>query len=532
MALFNRKKHAEKDANVHLNFMGGPSYDVTDPLARLRVAAASCFFGEPMYYHRDRADKRPIRAHVPHRLDDAAVAHLRSTLNALDPQEWRGLTPSEVLERAIDAALDHDLEGTLKLAAELRGAYHVRVTPQVMLVRAARHSASKGTGLVRRYAQDIVRRPDESATGLAYQLARFGKPIPNALKKAWKDALERADELGLAKYRLESREVGTLDVMNLVHPASDAVNKLARGELKLRENTWESLVSARGASKEAWTDAVQVMGHMALLRNLRNLVQHGVEPAVYTNELRRGAATGRQLPFRYYSAWKALKDVNAPSEVARAVEDALEASLTNLPTFSGRVMSLCDNSGSATGTTTSKMGTVRVSTIANLTAVLTAKRAERGFVGVFGDRLETFEVDSGERTLKALERAEKLGRGVGGGTENGIWLFWDRAIRERQHFDAVFVYSDQQAGHGGLYGTDPKAYRDFLWPSGGHYIDVPKLVATYRRDVNPNVLVFLVQVAGYTDTILPETYAGTFILGGWSDALLRYAAEMSRTFRT
>ena len=49
-----------------------------------------------------------------------------------------------------------------------------------------------------------------------------------------------------------------------------------------------------------------------------------------------------------------------------------------------------------------------------------------------------------------------------------------------------------QAGHGGLYGTNKAKYREFGWGAGGQYIDVAKLVSTYRKRVNPKVKVFLV----------------------------------------
>lgn len=38
----------------------------------------------------------------------------------------------------------------------------------------------------------------------------------------------------------------------------------------------------------------------------------------------------------------------------------------------------------------------------------------------------------------------------------------------------------------------------------------------------------MVQVAGYQDTIIPEFYDKTYILGGWGDGLLRFAASMSK----
>lgn len=524
MGFLNRKRTV-KPPDTHLNWMAGPSYDINDPLLRLRLAASSCFFGEPMYYQRDPDDKRPLKTHIRGALTDAMLKHVRATLNAVDPQDWRGKTPAELMESAIDAALDANPEATLQEAVRLRQEEHIRTTPQVILVRAANHPKVRGTTLIRQYAPKIISRADEPAVGLAYQLAKYGKPVPNALKKAWRAALERQSEYNLAKYRMEGRGVKLVDLVNLVHPKSEAVDKLVNGTLKLTEQTWEAIISAQGASRESWESALKVMGHMALLRNLRNLLEQKVDPALFVDTLQEGAVNGKQLPFRYYSAYKAIQS-GAPGQVLDAVESCLMTSLGNLPAFNGRVMSLCDNSGSARGTATSSMGTMQISSIANLTAVLTAMRADEGYIGVFGDKLETLPVRKRSSVFDLVKEADRLGAGVGGGTENGIWLFWDKAIREREHWDMVFVYSDMQAGHGGLYGVKPDDYKAYKW-NNTQYIDVPLLIKTYRQRVNPNVLVFLVQVAGYQDTILPEFYDKTYILGGWGDGLLRFAAEMA-----
>ncbi|MEM7159011.1 MAG: TROVE domain-containing protein [Myxococcota bacterium] len=527
MALFHRsKRRKNRSAKTHLNWMGGTSYAITDPVMRLRMAAASCFFGEPMYYHRDGADRRRGRRCPSFPLSDADVTRLRLTLGAMDPQDWRGLSPAELLERTIDEALAHDAEATLREAARLRNESLIRTTPQVILVRAANHAAVKGTGLVRRLAPEIIRRADEPSVGLAYQLHRFGKPIPNSLKKAWRDALHRFDDYSLAKYRMQARAEKTVDVVNLVHPRSTAVDRLAKGTLNNGDRTWESIISARGSTREAWADALKVMGHMAQLRNLRNLMQAGVPAKHVVGSLVAGARKGKQLPFRYYSAYRAIGE-DAPVVLRDAVEDCLMASLDNLPFFRGRTMALCDNSGSAQGSTTSAMGTMKVSTIANLTAVLAGLRSDEGHVGVFGDRLKTLPVRKRSSVFDMLDSAERAAGDIGMATENGIWLFWDRAIRKREHWDQVFVFSDMQAGHGGLYGTDPRAYREYAWEGRSQYIDVPKLIAKYRAEVNPAVRVFLVQVAGYGDTLMPEHYHRTYILGGWGPGLLGYAAEMA-----
>lgn len=531
MSLFQSRnsKVSSRPAGAHLNFMAGTSYSVDDPLVRLRLAASSCFFGEPMYYHRDPADARPARKASPARLSDAQVAHLRDTLNAVDPQSWRGLSPAELMEKAIDEALDHDPEATLKEAVRLRSDEQIRTTPQVILVRAAHHAKVRGTGLVRRFGEAVIRRADEPAVGLSYQLFRYGKPVPNALKKVWRDALARFDDYALAKYRLEGKAVKTVDVMNLVHPKSESVDRLARGQARATGRTWEAIVSAKGSRKESWVEALEVMGHMALLRNLRNLLAAGVSPTTFVPRLVAGAKDGRQLPFRYFSAYQSVKAMGsgkAHGKVLDAIEECLMRSIRELPWFGGRLMALADNSGSAQNTTTSSMGSMKVSTIGNLTATLAAMRADEGHIGVFGDRLVTSPVRPKASVLSQLELAERHAADIGQGTENGVWLFWDEAIRKKQHWDTVFVFSDMQAGHGGLYGRDASAYREFRWMNG-HCIDVAKLVARYRARVNPRVMVFLVQIAGYQDTLMPGFYDRTYILGGWGEGLLRFAAEMA-----
>ena len=100
MGFINRKrkqniKSPKRHINsTHLNWMGGPSFELT-PVLRLKVMAASCFFGEPQYYQVDEGDdrdrRRGDRHHEGSRLSDAEREHLREQLDAIDRDEWRGL---------------------------------------------------------------------------------------------------------------------------------------------------------------------------------------------------------------------------------------------------------------------------------------------------------------------------------------------------------------------------------------------------------------------------------------------------------
>lgn len=527
-------------AGTHRNFMNGPAFDVTDPIARLRMMAASCFFGEPRYYnvlagesaidraaacvHRQQQNRAdPTTSYLAQILGEATVAP------SADPNYLR-------MEVAIDDALAHDPLATLQLAAELRQVHMIRTTPQVILVRAAHHAKVRGTGLVRQLAPEIIRRADEPATQLAYHLAAYGAnaPVPNALKKAWRDYLTTVPAGTLAKYRLNDHAVKTVDVVNLCRPKStEALSTLVRGTLRLQQNTWESLISAKGNTREAWAEACEKFllrpaGHMALLRNLRNLNTHGLVDKTVTDALVAGAKEGKQLPFRYVSAYRAVQDMKPTNALLLdGLEAALLAALDAQPKLRGRVMSLSDNSGSAWGQMTSEAGTMEVATIGNLAAVLTGLTADEGHVGVFGDRLRMLALHKRRSVFDQLDAVTALGQDVGQATENGIWLFLEQAIREKQHWDHLFVYSDMQAGHGGLYGPNPQAYANYQWPASRRHIDVPKLIQTYRAQVNPKVMVYLVQTAGYSDTLMPEAHGRTFILGGWGPGLLRYAQTMA-----
>ena len=199
-----------------------------------------------------------------------------------------------------------------------------------------------------------------------------------------------------------------------------------------------------------------------------------------------------------------------------------------IPHFHGKTMHLSDNSGSAWGNITSDMGTMKVAEIGNLMSVIGAKASDEGYVGVFGDKLIRTPIKSSSRTLDVLQNISNVGKTVGGRTENGIWLFWNQAIQQKEHFDHVFVWSDMQAGHGGLFGMNPDEYKQFS--INRSYINVPALIEEYRKQVNPNVMVYMIQTAGYQDTLVPEFYDKTFILGGWSEHTFHFAAEMNEIF--
>tara|TARA_B100001769_G_C22107236_1_gene598289 strand:- start:2374 stop:3321 length:948 start_codon:yes stop_codon:yes gene_type:complete len=306
---------------------------------------------------------------------------------------------------------------------------------------------------------------------------------------------------------------------------------------------------------------------MAALRNLRGFAQSnpGIEyMKQYCSMLLSGVKNGKQFPFRYISAYEECKNASTLTSVPisvdreaikkkkgyipkekppikaiyfemmeKCLEECLEKSIENFPSLKGDVMVLSDNSGSAHGAFTSQYGTRTVADIGNLSALLTALSCTgKGVVGVFGDRLHEYTVDKSKPFLKQYEEIRKLGKTVGGATENGIWVFFKRAFANvaDYSYDHLFCYSDMQAGHGQLYGHDHQMSNKYQWNrsvSRGHkYIDVMSLINDYRKTLNPKINVFMVQTAGYNDAIIPQTTYRGAILAGWTGNEVVYADKL------
>ena len=187
------------------------------------------------------------------------------------------------------------------------------------------------------------------------------------------------------------------------------------------------------------------------------------------------------------------------------LEECMDISCENLPKLKGKTMCLSDNSGSAWGTFNSEYGAVTVAKIDNLSSVITAKNSDEGYVGVFGDRLHIIPISKRNGILSQTKKIDNIGHGIGMSTENGVWLFFKQAIENKEHWDNIIIYSDMQAGHGGLYGTQTckKEYAKKGFSCHGNYIDVTKLVQEYRK-INPKVNVYCIQTAGYNNVLVPE----------------------------
>jgi hypothetical protein len=281
-----------------------------------------------------------------------------------------------------------------------------------------------------------------------------------------------------------------------------------------------------------------------LLRNLRGIFSEIDDTelcAELLKQLKDGVLKGKQFPFRYWSAYKAIEscsDVKHKAMILDALDECIDISIGNMPHLKGKTMCLSDNSGSAWGTVTSEYGTVTVAEIDNLSSVVTAMASDEGYVGKFGDTLKTLAVRKRVGAMaQTKELTDKHYNDVGGSTEGGIWEFFRDAIKNKDKYDNIVIYSDMQAGTGGLYGTGDhmSEYRRLGFGcercrSGddGRMINVYKLVREYRKKVNPKVNVMMVQTAGYNNTLLPEMSYRTAICSGWTGKEATFLSAMTK----
>lgn len=542
-----RKGVDDADSGKVRNFMDGDSFRPS-PITRAKIVLASAIFREPSYY-------MPGDSAKPAKFTNLnAVLRLDPTFFGEDAAASATLSMRELMEHVIDEGLAYDFRAMLNLAVELRHTYGMRLNPAIIIVRAAVHSARVEfthdyPNAFQTAVEYVARRPDDITTMVEYYLSSFperknGKSksarLPGILKRAIAHRLPQFDRYQMTKY--QDAGIGLLDVINLTHPKpNEIIQELVKnGKLEMPEEKrqWRHVLSGGGTWKDV-LDGDYVVTHQDLLYQMRNICTQ-VDAQRLPDVLERfvaGVSTARLWPSKYWVAWNNVRSsisAELSKQVKFAFERAINDSVMHMPVQTGRVACLVDNSGSARGTTVVDNTALRVCDIGNLSGILNALTCEDGWLGVFGDRLEMIQIPPDANILDTMKRVDEVGAGIGGGTENGVWLFFKQALEEKQWWDTIWIYSDMQAGHGGLYvhhnevanlvkATGKDRQNKY---GGAQYVNVLHLVERYRKEVNPNVNVLTVQIAGYDNSVLPENAYRTAILAGWTGMEPLFARAM------
>lgn len=427
----------------------------------------------------------------------------------------------QALIDSIHAVLKIDPEFVLKAAAYARNELHMRSVPLLLLVE----YANVAPGMVknaRRYVPAICRRADELAQAIACQFERNKRhprkvKLPMMLHHGLRPAFEKHDRYGLAKYRGDDESVTLRDAMFLTHPKpreglEATYRELADDELRIDAGaTWERIISEQGSTPEAWAEAAKVMPYMALLRNLRNLVEKGVDLSEVKRRIADPEAVrrSRQMPFRFLSAYRELEQVaGTPSSLLGAVSDALDISVGNMPELTGRTAVWADVSGSM-HTPVSQRSVVTQKDIAVLFAAAVARASDDARVGVFAEQAKFVQLNPRD---SVMTNAKVLAGTLVGGATYAHKVF---DTMSREAFDRIVLLSDMQcytdSGYRYSFGERPRDFR-------ARFFD-------YRAKVSPNAQLVSFDLDGYGDSLFPEGSDFVMTFAGWSDRALRLIAE-------
>ncbi|MES2703646.1 MAG: TROVE domain-containing protein [Bacteroidota bacterium] len=422
-----------------------------------------------------------------------------------------------------------DAEYVAKLAVYTRTQMNLRSVPLVLAVELAKQNS--GNPVVSKAVAGVVRRADEISELLAYyQLAnnRTGTKRLNRLsrqvQKGLAESFNKFDEYQFAKYD-RATEVTLRDALFLVHPkAKDegqqaVFNKIAKKELAV-PYTWETELSALGQAEhtsaeekqaalkakwEALIDSSKI-GYMALLRNLRNIINAGVSPT-HINKVcllladAKAVAGSKQLPFRFLAAYREVLQLSSDysSMVLTALELAVLASAQNIKGFgeTTSVLIACDVSRSMQNPVSAKSKILHYD-IALMLGMLLQSRCKRVVTGMFGDTWKVINMP-GRSVLGNVQEYYKREGEVGYAT-NG-YLVIDDLIKRNVKIDKVMLFTDCQ-----------------LWNNQAHSASLERSWNTYKA-MHPAAKLYLFDLAGYGNTPLSIQRNDVFIVAGWSDKI-------------
>lgn len=504
--------------------------------------------------------RSPVTAVAPARTHEGGRAFRRDAKSELFLLAVTNLVGEDTFYEAADArdtrfrslvaaVTAQDPDWVARFVPWLRRSANLRSASVVAAVEYVRAGGPHG----RRVVGSACLRADEPAEVLAYWTSRYGRAVPQPVKRGVADAARRLyDERAALRYDGAGRPWRMGDVLDLAHPrpagpaqsalfgwlldrrhdratsepgevaaelatirAWTALAAVPAGERRALVTapdgpqrlagagmTWESVSGWLGGPIDAdvWSALIPSMGYMALLRNLRNFDRAGVPDEVAETVAARLAhpakvARSRQLPFRFWSAYRATDS----ARWVPALERALRAATANLPSFPGRTLVLVDTSASMSSVGLSARSSVTpVQAAAVFGVALAAKGADVDLVG-FASGTFRHQVRRGASVLREVERFVARVGEVGHGTAIASALASSYAGHDR----VVLV-------------TDMQTHAE------------PAFRGVADRQVPAHVPLYGFNLGGYGTTVLDAGGPGRHEFGGLSDATFGMISMLER----
>lgn len=332
-----------------------------------------------------------------------------------------------IAERISSLADQCNPEFVADLAVKARIDYKLRHAPLLLLLSLIKK------GKADKVIPKVINRPDEISELVAMYWMDGKRPLSAGMKRGLSAAFNKFDEYQFSKWNRDYA-VKLRDVMFLCHPKPKnddqamVFKKLANKQLST-PNTWESRLTSGEDKKTVFTDLLNTnkLGYMALLRNLRGMLECGVDVDLIKSRLLE--TKGVVLPYRFIAAAR-----YAPS-LEPTLDKAMMKLLDDQERLKGKTIILVDVSGSMDYKLSDKSDLNRIDAACGLSILL---------AGICDDlRVFTFSYDIVEvPPRKGMALSDAINRSQShGGTRLGNAVM----AMDKFQYDRLIVITDEQS---------------------------------------------------------------------------------------
>lgn len=305
---------------------------------------------------------------------------------------------------------------------------------------------------------NVIQRPDELTEFLSIYWKEKKQPLSAQVKKGLARAFTKFDEYQLAKYNRDA-PIKLRDVLFLTHAKpinkdqeklwkklvgghcatcfrkQDAHSKIKHKfvEAKLETpDTWEVALSASEGEnkKESWERLLkdEKLGALALLRNLRNFKQSGVDESLIRKAI-KAMRVERVLPYRFVTAAKYAPNLEPE------LEEAMYKAIETKGKIGGKTVLLIDVSGSMAGKVSSKSEASRIDCAAGL-AILAREMFNDVEIFTFSEGTVQIPSRRGFGLRDAIQRSQPHSGTDLGGAVNAV---------AKIPYERLIVFTDEQS---------------------------------------------------------------------------------------
>lgn len=366
---------------------------------------------------------------APAKRISAEQALRRSVLSCLLWEKEFYEDGQSVAARIADAAALCSKETVAALAVEARNVHGLRHAPLMLLLDLIRRG---GPGVSDAIASTI-RRADELGELVALYWKDGKRPLSKQMKVGLAKAFAKFNEYALAKYDRDG-PVKLRDVLFMTHvkPKDDAhaslLKRVAERTL-VTPDTWEVALSGGADKKETFERLISEggIGYLALLRNLRNMVDAGCDMELIKQAIVARKGADLVWPFRYVAAARAVPQLEP------VIDQALCEAVASGPRLTGVTAVLVDVSGSMDEKLSAKSDMTRMDAAAALASVINGDVR----VFTFSDQVVEVPPRRGMAGVDAVVRSQPhCGTYLGAAVQ---------AINAQVKHDRMIVITDEQS---------------------------------------------------------------------------------------